>query len=191
MRRWQQITSPKTIFSMQQIGPDAWLLGSNEGLWRYYAGECIQVAPPLKNTALSAVAAAQGIVFVGAADGIAIPGTAERHGPPARSRARCRFSQILLSPEFSRDGMGFAATTSHGVLRTTDGGASWLFRNIGLSNREVTALALSPAFNMDLTLFAGVIDGLYRVNQWESDGSPAQSMRTPCRCRASLLPAMQ
>jgi photosystem II stability/assembly factor-like uncharacterized protein len=73
-----------------------------------------------------------------------------------------QISQILLSPGFARDGMGFAATTGHGVLRTTDGGASWTPKNIGLSNREVTALALSPMFNMDLTLFAGVIDGLFK-----------------------------
>ncbi len=181
MRRWQQITSPKTIFSMQQIGPDAWLLGSNEGLWRYYAGECIQVAPPLKNTALSAVAAAQGIVFVGAADGIAYSRDGGETWTAGAIQGTVQISQILLSPEFSRDGMGFAATTSHGVLRTTDGGASWLFRNIGLSNREVTALALSPAFNMDLTLFAGVIDGLYKS---ESVGERWK----PCPIDADAMP---
>ena len=48
---------------MYQIGPDAWLLGTNEGLWHFAGGECAQVAPSLKNTALSAVAAAEGIVL--------------------------------------------------------------------------------------------------------------------------------
>ena len=147
---------------MCQIGPDAWLLGTNEGLWRYGAGEVMQVAPPLQNTALSAVAAAQGIVFVGAADGIAYSTDAGNTWTAGAIQGTVQVSQILLSPEFERDGMGFAATTGHGVLRTTDSGASWVFRNIGLSNREVTALALSPTFNMDLTLFAGVIDGLFK-----------------------------
>ncbi len=162
MRRWQQITSPKTIFSMQQIGPEAWLLGTNEGLWRYGEGECMQVAPPLKNTALSAVAASQGIVFVGAADGIAYSRDGGESWTAGAIQGTVQISQIVLSPGFARDGLGFAATTGHGVLRTTDGGASWLFRNVGLSNREVTALALSPAFNMDLTLMAGVVDGLFK-----------------------------
>lgn len=162
MRRWQQITSPKTIFSMCQVGPDAWLVGTNEGLWRYGAGEAMQVAPPLQNTALSAVAAAKGIVFVGAADGIAYSTDAGNTWIAGAIQGTVQVSQILLSPDFERDGMGFAATTGHGVLRTTDAGASWVFRNIGLSNREVTALALSPAFHMDLTLFAGVIDGLFK-----------------------------
>lgn len=162
MRRWQQISSPKTIFSMYQVGPAVWLLGTNEGLWRYSAGDCIQVAPVLGNTALSAVAAASGIVFVGAADGIAYSTDAGNSWTAGAIQGTVQVSQILLSPDFQHDGMGFAATTGHGVLRTTDGGASWVFKNIGLSNREVTALALSPVFNMDLTLFAGVIDGLFK-----------------------------
>lgn len=147
---------------MCQVGPAAWLLGTNEGLWRYSTGEAMQVAPPLKNTALSAVAAAPGIVIVGAADGIAYSTDAGNNWTAGAIQGTVQVSQILLSPEFHRDGLGFAATTGHGVLRTTDGGASWVFKNIGLSNREVTALALSPAFNMDLTLFAGVIDGLFK-----------------------------
>jgi photosystem II stability/assembly factor-like uncharacterized protein len=162
MRRWQQITSPKTIFSLQEVGPNVWLLGTNEGLWRYSAGECIQVAPPLKNTALSAVAASQGIVFVGAADGIAYSSDGGVTWTAGAINGTVQISQIVLSPGFAHDGVGFAATTGHGVLRTTDGGASWVFKNIGLSNREVTALALSPAFNMDITLFAGVVDGLFK-----------------------------
>ena len=123
MRRWQQITSPKTIFSLYQVGLDAWLVGTNEGLWRYGAGDCIQVASPLKNTALSAVAAAKGIVLVGASDGIAYSTDAGNTWTAGAIQGTVQVSQILLSPEFERDGMGFAATTGHGVLRTTDGGA--------------------------------------------------------------------
>lgn len=147
---------------MQQIGPDAWLLGTNEGLWRYGAGECIQVAPPLKNTALSAVAASQGIIFVGAADGIAYSRDGGESWTAGAIQGTVQIAQIALSPGFARDGLGFAATTGNGVLRTTDGGVSWVFRNVGLSNREVTALALSPAFNMDLTLLVGVVDGMFK-----------------------------
>jgi photosystem II stability/assembly factor-like uncharacterized protein len=147
---------------MQQIGPESWLLGTNEGLWRYGAGECTQVAPPLKNTALTAVAVSQGIVFVGAADGIAYSTDGGLNWTAGAIQGTVQISQIVLSPGFPRDGIGFAATTGHGVLRTTDSGASWAFKNIGLSNREVTTLALSPAFSMDLTLMAGVIDGVFK-----------------------------
>jgi len=146
---------------MYQIGPDAWLLGTNEGLWHFAGGECAQVAPSLKNTALSAVAAAEGIVFVGAADGIAYSTDSGETWTAGAINTTVQISQILLSPGFSRDGLGFAATTGHGVLRTTDGGVSWVFKNIGLSNREVTSMALSSIFNMDVTLMAGVLDGLF------------------------------
>ena len=43
----------------------------------------------------------------------------------------------------------------HGVSRSTDGGVTWYYMEDGLQNRNIRALALSPAYASDTTVFAG------------------------------------
>lgn len=161
MRRWQKAASPNTVFSISQSGPSEWLAGTNEGLWRYANNACEQVAEPLKNTALTAVAAGNGIWLVGAADGIAYSSDGGASWTAGAMPQTAQISQIVVSPNFAVDGIAFAATTSQGVLRTTDSGVSWRYRSLGLADAEVTAIALSPTFKIDITLFAGVMNGLF------------------------------
>ncbi|MCS7056435.1 MAG: hypothetical protein NZM18_09740 [Thermoflexales bacterium] len=177
MRRWRNLTSPKTIFSISQHGASsAWLLGTNEGLWRYAGGEaCEQIAEPLKNTLLTAVAAhngtpaQNGLIIVGANDGIAYSGDGGASWTAGALREPAQIAFIVLSPAFDQDGVAFAATTGHGVLRSTDGGRSWVYRNFGLPDYEVTAIALSPMFPADGMLFVAVTGGLfYSINRGES-----------------------
>ncbi|BCX04405.1 MAG: hypothetical protein KatS3mg053_2343 [Candidatus Roseilinea sp.] len=177
MRRWRNLTSPKTIFSISQHGDaNAWLLATNEGLWRYAGGEtCEQIAEPLKNTLLTAVAAhtdassEAGLILVGASDGIAYSGDDGASWTAGALREPAQIAFIVASPAFDQDGVAFAATTAHGVLRSTDGGRSWVYRNFGLPDHEVTAIALSPMFPVDGTLFVAVTGGLfYSTNRGES-----------------------
>ncbi len=177
MRRWRNLTSPKTIFSISQQGnSSAWLLGTNEGLWRYAGGEvCEQIAEPLKNTVLTAVAVhgsawpEAGLILVGANDGIAYSSDGGASWMAGALREPAQIAFIVVSPAFDQDGVAFAATTAHGVLRSTDGGRSWVYRNFGLPDHEVTAIALSPMFPVDGTLFVAVTGGLfYSTNRGES-----------------------
>ncbi|MFN4293127.1 MAG: hypothetical protein ACK4JD_03260 [Thermoflexales bacterium] len=177
MRRWRNLTSPKTIFAIaQQVGSPAWLLGTNEGLWRYAGGEaCEPIAEPLKNISLTAVAACgsawpeAGRILVGANDGIAYSGDGGASWTAGALREPAQIAFIVASPAFDQDGVAFAATTAHGVLRSTDGGRSWVYRNFGLPDHEVTAIALSPMFPVDGTLFVAVVGGLfYSTNRGES-----------------------
>jgi photosystem II stability/assembly factor-like uncharacterized protein len=162
MRRWQKATtSPNTVFSINASGPGEWLAGTNEGLWRYADRACEPAAEPLKNTALTAVAAGNGIWLVGAADGIAYSTDGGASWTAGAMPQPAQIGQIALSPNFAVDGIAFAATTNQGVLRTTDSGVSWRYRSLGLADAEVTALALSPTFQADITLFAGVMNGLF------------------------------
>jgi photosystem II stability/assembly factor-like uncharacterized protein len=177
MRRWRNLTSPKTIFSISHFDDGrAWLLGTNEGLWRYATGgACEQIAEPLKGTLLTAVAAPNGsapeasLILVGAGDGIAYSGDDGASWTAGALREPAQIAFIVASPAFDQDGVAFAATTAHGVLRSTDGGRSWVYRNFGLPDHEVTAIALSPMFPVDGTLFVAVTGGLfYSTNRGES-----------------------
>jgi photosystem II stability/assembly factor-like uncharacterized protein len=180
MRRWRNLTSPKTIFAISQLGAtNAWLLGTSEGLWRYTAGDgaCEPIAEPLKGTLLTAVAAhgdaasesAGSLILVGASDGIAYSSDGGASWTAGALREPAQIAHIVLSPDFDRDGIAFAATTGHGLLRSTDRGQSWVYRNFGLPDHEVTAVALSPMFAVDGMLFVAVTGGLfYSLNRGES-----------------------
>lgn len=78
---------------------------------------------------------------------------------------------IVLSPRFPRDPTIYVGTSS-GVYRSTNGGESWVTMRAGLPNlsaspdlnRGVRALAISPDFGNDRTVFAVVWrDNIYRV----------------------------
>jgi photosystem II stability/assembly factor-like uncharacterized protein len=150
MRRWRNLTSPKTILAISRHGAtNAWLLATSEGLWRYAAGAdaCEPIAEPLKGALLTAVAAhgdaaldpAGSLILVGASDGIAYSSDGGASWTAGALHEPAQIAQIVLSPDFDRDGIAFAATTSHGLLRSTDGGRSWVYRNFGLPDSEVTA----------------------------------------------------
>jgi DNA-binding beta-propeller fold protein YncE/photosystem II stability/assembly factor-like uncharacterized protein len=63
---------------------------------------------------------------------------------------------LALSPAFAEDGTAFAAFSGLGLLRTTDGGHTWEAANAGLlyENAAFTALAFSPSFTQNRTLYA-------------------------------------
>lgn len=78
-----------------------------------------------------------------------------------------RVAQLVFSPAYQVDNTVFVGTgdldgLGSGVYRSTDRGQTWLPVNNGLGNLQITALAISPGFATDDTLFAGTKDGLYR-----------------------------
>jgi photosystem II stability/assembly factor-like uncharacterized protein len=70
---------------------------------------------------------------------------------------------LIISPDFANDGTLFAGNHMgmgngrNGITRTTDGGASWTNPETGLENRNVRALAFSPDYANDHTVFAGTL----------------------------------
>jgi ligand-binding sensor domain-containing protein len=162
MRRWQQITGPKTILSIAKHG-DCYLLGTNEGLWLWYATKtsCEIVAESLRSAMVSAVASGGQRIFVGASDGIAYSDDFGKVWQAALLPGKLQVSQIAVSPLFERDGMIFAATLQAGVLSSLDSGHNWSFTNLGLSDAEAVALALSPDFGVDLTMVVAVNTGAF------------------------------
>ncbi len=70
---------------------------------------------------------------------------------------------LAISPNFAADRTLFAGNHMgmgngrNGIARTTDGGLSWSNPETGLENKNVRALAISPSYASDRTVFAGTL----------------------------------
>lgn len=71
-------------------------------------------------------------------------------------------SCLATSPAYLHDGVIFAGTMEDGVFRSSDRGSLWVRWNFGLLDLHVLALALSPDFAQDETLFVGTESGIFR-----------------------------
>ncbi len=72
---------------------------------------------------------------------------------------------LAISPGYGiSDYTIFAGTEYGGVYKSTDGGRSWRGSMVGLSYEivEVKALAISPNYATDRTIFAGTTGGVYK-----------------------------
>lgn len=71
--------------------------------------------------------------------------------------------RFRFSPQFATDRTVFAATISHGIARSTDGGASWTSTSYGLPGDQITDVLPSPTYSIDATVFAATAgDGVYQ-----------------------------
>jgi photosystem II stability/assembly factor-like uncharacterized protein len=70
-------------------------------------------------------------------------------------------SCLAFSPTYGDDGIAFLGTMEDGVYRSADRGQSWARWNFGLFDLRVLALAVSPDFSHDETIFAGTETGIY------------------------------
>ncbi len=71
-------------------------------------------------------------------------------------------STLAVSPNFRRDGILLAGTTEAGVYRSADRGSRWVAWNFGLLDLNVIAMALSPNFANDETIYVGTESGIFR-----------------------------
>ncbi|HRJ40706.1 MAG TPA: right-handed parallel beta-helix repeat-containing protein, partial [Caldilineaceae bacterium] len=99
-----------------------------------------------------------------------------------------RVSQLAFSPSYQIDKTIFVGTGSPGdlgtgIYRSTDGGQAWQQVNNGLGNQQITALAISPGYATDQTIFAGSKDGLYR----SLDGGASWTDVTPNSADRNIL----
>ncbi len=164
---WHKVDSPAVIFSLSRLGAEGWLLGTNEGLWRYQGGQCEIINESLRGAAITAAVASltypqHRLILVGSVDGIARSIDGGQTWSSATLAQPSQVSQIVLSPDFESDGIAFAATLEDGVLRTTDQGQRWHSWNFGLLDLETLALAVSPDFGTDETVYVATGTGVFR-----------------------------
>lgn len=67
-------------------------------------------------------------------------------------------SKLVLSPSFAQDFTMFMGSRGDGVLRSTDGGRTWVLV-LATPDAFISALAVSPDFGADRTVFAAVTTG--------------------------------
>ncbi|HEY3342400.1 MAG TPA: hypothetical protein VGK81_10295, partial [Anaerolineae bacterium] len=150
-----------------RLGEEGWLLGTNEGLWRYHDGACEIINEALRAAVITAVAAApaypkHNLILVGSVDGIARSIDGGKTWTNAVLAQTAQVTQIVLSPDFESDGIAFAATLENGVLRTTDEGQRWHSWNFGLLDLETLALAVSLDFAQDELVYVATGTGVFR-----------------------------
>jgi len=69
---------------------------------------------------------------------------------------------LVISPHFDRDGVMLAGTMEDGVFRSAYRGVHWARWNFGLMDLHVLAMAISPNYADDETLFVGTETGIFR-----------------------------
>ena len=69
---------------------------------------------------------------------------------------------LVVSPNYERDGLVFAATLEDGVFRSWDRGISWASWNFGLLDLNAYCLFASEMYADDETLYVGVESGIFR-----------------------------
>lgn len=92
------------------------------------------------------------------------------NGPPGGA-----FSSVVLSPVYSFDKSMFVSTTSSGVFRSSDGGATFSRLNSGLGDLHVNQIAVSSSLMTDGVIFAATDTGVYTTSDsgiaWSSSSS--------------------
>ena len=166
-QKWHKIDGPSVIFSLAWAGSEGMMAGTNEGLWQYRNGSFTLFSEALRTASITAVAMPANfprnkLIMVGSVDGIAHTIDDGHTWMTGIMTQVSQVSQILLSPAYDADSIIFAATLEDGVLRTHDGGDHWHNWNFGLLDLETLALAISPAFAQDETLYVATGTGIFR-----------------------------
>lgn len=98
-------------------------------------------------------------------------------------------SALAVSPNYREDGMVLAATLEDGIYVTEDYGTRWVPRSFGLMDLRVFALAFSPDYCQDETVFAGTESGVFRSTNgglaWRETNFPMEYAPVLCLAASS------
>ena len=180
---WQRISLQKTGFGrrvLNKLGswgvPTAWLRSSDSvGSSRVYPTFIVTIPGPGTDRVLFATRSHGVMAFDGLSESV----------ESVWSGTNRLMNSLTISPDFERDNTLFSSIRGESLLRSEDGGISWVAVNNGLEFvqhwtddpeggglRRDIYVAISPDFEIDHTLFAGspAGDGLYvshdRGNSW-------------------------
>lgn len=171
---------PESIFALAAPGARVCYAATGAGLWQIKSkGKWRPIAPQFAPVTLTAVVAQGSTVIIGANGDIAVSRDDGENFGLATLPVRAQVLALALSPAFEDDGVVLAATAQDGVLRSTDGGASFFAWNFGLLDLHVNAVAFSPEFGDDSTTFAAtdhaVFASLNGGRAWRELPVPAEA----------------
>jgi photosystem II stability/assembly factor-like uncharacterized protein len=179
------VAAPATIYTMTAGPLNSWLVGTNQGIWRYVpeAGSYEQMSAALKEVAITAIGYSKRLVMVGAADGLAFSTDGESWQQASLPK-QTSVTQIALTSYFDQTGIAFAVTLEDGLMRSMDIGRSWATCNFGLVDKEAVALALSPDFPTDQMILAAMNSGVFKTSNmgsaWRELSIEAEAMPMAC-----------
>ncbi len=162
---WQQLPDlalPSPVLALAACEDELWA-GGVGGVARYPASEARGAWEPkaagLSLSSVTALLALDGFLLAGGSEGIAY----SYNGGTTWQRAKLEdgvaaVTALAASPHFASDQTAVAATLANGILRTTDGGRTWMNASFGLESMEVTALA----WGTNTSILAAADDGIYR-----------------------------
>ncbi len=162
---WQQLptlTLPSPVLALAGRGNHLWA-GGMGGVARCLDAEAESAWEPataaLPLSSVTTLLALDGLLLAGGSEGIAYSANQGTTWQQAKLEdGVVAVTAFAASPHFAGDQTAVAATLANGVVRTTDGGRTWMNTSFGLEQMEVTALA----WQADTTLLAATQDSIYR-----------------------------
>jgi photosystem II stability/assembly factor-like uncharacterized protein len=162
---WQQLpalTLPSPVLALAGRGDDLWA-GGVGGVARYPTSEARETwesaAAKLPLSSVTALLALDGFLLAGGSEGIACSYTGGATWQQAKLEdGVVAVTAFAASPNFASDQTAIAATLANGIVRTTDGGYTWMNASFGLESMEVTTLV----WGADGSILAATEDGIYR-----------------------------
>jgi len=127
--------------------------GSEQWIWKSHG-----IIPRIVSLAISPAFATDRTVYAGtwgAGVFVSTDGGMSWNGPALAGKW---IEGLALSPDYPTDGTVFAATSDY-VYRSADRGETWERLQAGMTNRIVSAIAVSPRFTSDRTVFIGTRGG--------------------------------
>lgn len=172
--------TPTNIFAIAAADAQSCYAATDAGLWSCSAaGRMKQLAEQFAPVTLTAVAALGKTVLIGAASDVAVSHDGARTFGLSTLPIKAQILALAISPNFASDNIALAATVQDGVLRSTDGGATFHAWNFGLIDLHVNALLMSPDFAHDATVFAAtdhaVFISLNSGRAWRELAIPASA----------------
>lgn len=167
-RFWQQLPLPVLAAPVYALaaGRDRLWAGGVGGVASYAVGEIQNMqgvwqpgVAGLPLSAVTALLALDEVLLAGGSEGIACSYNGGKSWQLAELEdGLASITALAASPDFVGDRIAVAATLANGILRTNDGGRSWVNASFGLESLEVSALIWTDR----ATVLAATSAGIYR-----------------------------
>lgn len=161
---WRQLPVPELsspVFALAGVSDGVWTGGFGGVAW-YAAAQRPEEQQtkvlPLSLSPVTALLATEGLLLAGGGEGIAFSHDGGKTWQQADLEDRgASIIAFAASPTFARDLTVVAATLDSGILRTNDGGHTWVNASFGLESLEMTALVWVDSS----TILAAAMGGIF------------------------------